>query len=304
MLNPILTSSAVRRMRSIRLPLVLLGYAIMMTAIAYVGYAQYMDHVFVTMLGQGNRMHGILIMLQCVLLVLISPAMTSGAIAGERERQTLEMLLVTRTGAYRIVMGKLLESMMSLVLVVLCGLPAMCLNLLLGGVTVSQILLTECYLIALAFAAGAIGVFASSLCRTTMVSTIVSYILILLIGFLGTLPAFLGYTQRVTDVLYDQQQYDALTAAGCMRLFSPVFYFEPGIGAASLLLDQTNLLYDMFLYRSWGRILATYMMMQKIGFPLLVLLNIGGMTLMGLFFSLIAALRVRRVEGRRRGKRR
>ena len=265
MLNPILTSSAVRRMRSIRRPLVLLGYAIMMTAIAYVGYAQYMDHVFVTMLGQGNRMHGILIMLQCVVLVLISPAMTSGAIAGERERQTLEMLLVTRTGAYRIVMGKLLESMMSLVLVVLCGLPAMCLNLLLGGVTVSQILL---------------------------------------IGFLGTLPAFLGYTQRVTDVLYDQQQYDALTAAGCMRLFSPVFYFEPGIGAASLLLDQTNLLYDMFLYRSWGRILATYMMMQKIGFPLLVLLNIGGMTLMGLFFSLIAALRVRRVEGRRRGKRR
>ena len=39
-----------------------------------------------------------MVMLQFGMLVLVAPAMTAGSISGERERQTLDLLLVTDTG--------------------------------------------------------------------------------------------------------------------------------------------------------------------------------------------------------------
>ena len=36
--------------------------------------------------------------------------MTAGSISGKRERQTLDLLLVTNTGPVKLVLGKLLES--------------------------------------------------------------------------------------------------------------------------------------------------------------------------------------------------
>ena len=302
MLNPIMTSSAVRRMRSVRLPLVLIGYAAFMLGVCLVQYLPFMQGVRVTMLNRGVNTYGMLLMLQCVLLVLIAPALTSASIAGERERQTLEMLLVTRTGSFRIAMGKLLESMMSLGLVVLCGLPAMAVTMVIGGLSLTQILLAEIYFLALAFAAGAIGVFASALCRTTMIATILSYLLILLIGFSLCLPALLGYSQNVTDVLYDAKLYAALTVPACLRLFSPLFHFNPGVGAFALIMDQTNMLADYFSWRPWGRVLATYKMMDKIGMQRIVLLNVAGLVVMGLLFSLLASFFVRRREGKRKGR--
>ena len=52
---------------------------------------------------EGLRAYAALVGVETLLLALVAPAMTGAAIAGERERQTLELLLVTRTGAFRIV---------------------------------------------------------------------------------------------------------------------------------------------------------------------------------------------------------
>ena len=53
-------------------------------------------------LSSSTTCYAVLIAVQFVLRVLIAPAMTSGAIAGERERQTLELLLVTNTSLKRL----------------------------------------------------------------------------------------------------------------------------------------------------------------------------------------------------------
>ena len=45
--------------------------------------------------------------IELVLLGLIVPTMTAGSIAGEREKQTLEILLSTTLPAFHIVIGKL-----------------------------------------------------------------------------------------------------------------------------------------------------------------------------------------------------
>ena len=49
--------------------------------------------------------------LEFVMLVFIMPAITAGSISGERERQTLDLMLSTKMTPMQIVMGKLMASM-------------------------------------------------------------------------------------------------------------------------------------------------------------------------------------------------
>ena len=126
MLNPILAFSATRRMRSFRTVLILIAYENLMN---------------------GMKCYLFLLAAQFGLLILIAPAMTSASIAGERERQTMELLLVTNTGSFRIVLGKALESFAVLALLIISGLPVMSLCLLTGGITLVQILTSELVLV-------------------------------------------------------------------------------------------------------------------------------------------------------------
>lgn len=48
--------------------------------------------------------------MEFILLMFIVPAVTASAISGERERQTLDLMLTTRMSAGQIVTGKLLSS--------------------------------------------------------------------------------------------------------------------------------------------------------------------------------------------------
>ena len=152
MLNPILSFSATRRMRSFKTLLIALAWLLVMLGAALL----IMGHLFGTeasiySLRSGVSCYQILIIVQFVLIVLVAPAMTSGAIAGERERQTLELLLVTNTRSFRIVWGKAMESFAMLALLTVCGLPVMCLTLIAGAVTLPQILAGELFLLVMAF---------------------------------------------------------------------------------------------------------------------------------------------------------
>ena len=141
MLNPILSFSATRRMRSFRTLLIAGIWLLVMlgTALLMMGNLFGTDVSF-NSLRSGVSCYQLLNIGQFVLIILVAPAMTSGAIAGERERQTLELLLVTNTRSFRIVWGKAMESFAMLALLIVCGLPVMCLTLIAGAVTLPQIL--------------------------------------------------------------------------------------------------------------------------------------------------------------------
>ena len=106
MLNPILSFSATRRMRSFKTLLIAGAWLLVMlgTALLMMGRLFGTDATFYS-LRSGVSCYQLLIIVQFVLIILVAPAMTSGAIAGERERQTLELLLVTNTRSFRIVWG-------------------------------------------------------------------------------------------------------------------------------------------------------------------------------------------------------
>lgn len=62
--------------------------------------------------------------MEFILLMFIVPAVTASAISGERERQTLDLMLTTRMSAGQIVTGKLLSALSTLFLLILSSFPA------------------------------------------------------------------------------------------------------------------------------------------------------------------------------------
>ena len=96
MLNPILSFSATRRMRSVKTLLIVAAWlGVMLGVTLSIMGRLFGPEVSVYGMRSGVACYNVLIIAQFVLIVLIAPAMTSGAIAGERERQTLDLLLVT-----------------------------------------------------------------------------------------------------------------------------------------------------------------------------------------------------------------
>jgi ABC-type transport system involved in multi-copper enzyme maturation permease subunit len=73
-------------------------------------------------------------MVQFLAVILLTPAYTAGAVAEEKDRQTLEFLLATDLHNREIVLSKLASRLANLTLLVLTGLPVLSLTQLWGGV--------------------------------------------------------------------------------------------------------------------------------------------------------------------------
>lgn len=81
-----------------------------------------------------------LVFFMLVLVLFLVPGLTSGAIAGERERQTLVPLQVTLLRPWQIVVGKLGASFAFLALLVVATAPLLSIAYLIGGVTPGSVL--------------------------------------------------------------------------------------------------------------------------------------------------------------------
>jgi ABC-type transport system involved in multi-copper enzyme maturation permease subunit len=77
----------------------------------------------------------VVVSLQSVAVILLTPAYLAGAIAEEKEAKTLELLFTTHLSNRQIVIGKMLARLTHLVGVLLTGLPILSLTQLFGGVS-------------------------------------------------------------------------------------------------------------------------------------------------------------------------
>lgn len=71
---------------------------------------------------------------QFAVIVLLTPGVTAGAVAEEKERKTLDFLLTTQLRGHEIVLGKLFARLAYMLLLVFAGLPVLSLLFLLGGI--------------------------------------------------------------------------------------------------------------------------------------------------------------------------
>jgi ABC-type transport system involved in multi-copper enzyme maturation permease subunit len=79
------------------------------------------------------------ISVQFVAVAVLTPALTAGALAEEKDRGTLEYLFTTDLRSHEIVLGKLASRLAAVLMLALTGLPVLTLLLFLGGVDPNQV---------------------------------------------------------------------------------------------------------------------------------------------------------------------
>jgi len=176
--------------------------------------------------------------LQFALIILLTPALTSGLISSERERQTLDLLLCSRMGAFRIIMGKLLSGTLFVMLLVVCSLPMMALVYMVGDLRFGDVFQLMLYLLVCIFTLGSMGVFFSTLVRRTTAATVVTYCTVLAYG-IGTL---IGGVAHSAAIFLAQQMLNPYSNP--VFVASPLLYTNPLMGLMWLISGHMGILGD------------------------------------------------------------
>ncbi len=135
------------------------------------------------MLGSGKQMFEFLVGLQFAGIYIFLPAMVSGVLTSEKERGSLGLLFLTDLSPWEILIQKLLGRLVPMFSFFLLVLPLMAIAYAFGGIS-APYLASGIYLLFLTcFQVAAISLAASSSCRTSGRSFLISYGLILLLYF-------------------------------------------------------------------------------------------------------------------------
>jgi ABC-type transport system involved in multi-copper enzyme maturation permease subunit len=127
----------------------------------------------------GHALFSSLLSLETLLVLVLAPAFTTGAISLEREKQTLELLVTTPLSTLGMVIGKLLSALVYVFLLILASIPFVAIVFPFGGVGPEDILRAYAVLFALAFGMGAIGLFVSAMVRRTQTAMVLTIVLML-----------------------------------------------------------------------------------------------------------------------------
>lgn len=199
--HPILLKELRGRMRGWRAILVLTIHLLLLSCLASLIYLIVAESADRGSVGKvmGQSLFYSTYMLLMMAVVLLAPAFTAGAISGERERKTLDILITTLLPMRSLVMGKLTSALAYIVLLVLVALPIQSLALIFGGVIPSELIVGTIILLVTGLITGTVGIFISSLLKSSIASTVITYAIILLttmglpimasvvIGFVGSL---------------------------------------------------------------------------------------------------------------------
>jgi ABC-type transport system involved in multi-copper enzyme maturation permease subunit len=105
----------------------------------------------------GATVFAILAPLQLAVTTFFAALAAASAVAAEKDRQTLTLLLLTHLSNVELVLGKLLAAMLNVFTLILAALPIFMLLTLLGGVSFEQIGRVFAVTLASALAAGSLG---------------------------------------------------------------------------------------------------------------------------------------------------
>ncbi len=207
--NPVLRRELVERMRNGRTAVVLTVYLVLLSGILYLVYRVIRDtptdpweSAASQVAGAGRGIFEWLVFFMVLLVLFLVPGVSSGAIAGERERQTLVPLQVTLLRPTSILLGKVAASTAFLLLLLVATTPLLAVSYLIGGVTIGQVLSAVAIVAFIGLALAAVSAGISACVRRVQAATVLAYGFTLLL-VVGTLLVFaaasLVDTSRGTD---------------------------------------------------------------------------------------------------------
>lgn len=122
----------------------------------------------------GQGIFAALLMLETLQVAFLAPSATAGAISMEREKQTLELLVVTPITSLAIVLGKLLSALVYVWLLIAASIPLTAVVFVYGGVAPDDVLRGYLVLVVTALGLGSFGLFCSSLVKRTQAATAIT----------------------------------------------------------------------------------------------------------------------------------
>lgn len=201
--NPILVKELRSRMRGGRAFITLTGVLVFLSLFSYGIYrvamisARYASTPVSPIIGQ--TIFAGLAFLELIMISAIAPAVTAGAVSGEKEKQTYEMLLTTPLQPVHILWGKLVSALSYVFLLIFAAIPLASLVFIFGGVTLRDMFKSLLVIVATAVLFGVVGLFTSTLFGRTGRSTAITYVIVLSMLFAPIVIAAAAGVVRQTD---------------------------------------------------------------------------------------------------------
>ncbi|NDJ78545.1 MAG: hypothetical protein GYB65_20025 [Chloroflexi bacterium] len=178
--NPVVLKELRSRMRGARAFIVLTVYLLLLgafTSLVYMAVTESQMSVSgqVTVGEVGRILFAGVVAIEMLLVSFIAPAFTSGAISGEREHQTYDLLRTTLLRSYWLVTGKLLSAMLYVVLLLLAAVPLQSIAFFFGGVAETEVFLSFLILLITALLFSTIGLFFSARSQRTLSASVLTY---------------------------------------------------------------------------------------------------------------------------------
>ncbi|MGL4514288.1 MAG: ABC transporter permease [Lacipirellulaceae bacterium] len=186
--NPILQHELVANLRRPRAFVLLAAYVGILGGMVLLAWPK-ATRLDMTQPAEAQRLINLLFLGQFLLASLMAPSFAAGALTGEKERLSLEMLLASPLRPGAIVLGKYLAALAHLGVLVVCSLPIVLLCVPLGGVSPYEVLAAYAATASAVALFGVISLWASGVFARTSSALVVSYFLILPLA-LGAVAAW------------------------------------------------------------------------------------------------------------------
>ncbi len=193
-INPILAKDLKVMSRSMRYSWILFGYETVLGVIFLFALlignsvSSYSDHSNIEIFKSYVYFFPIIGSVQMGIIAFLVPILTASSISGEKEKQTYDVLLTTTISPLNIVLGKLGTAIFRVMLLIFASVPLMALSFIVGGLSWLYLLVYMFLALAFSINLGSIGIFCSSVCRKSITSIILSYVIFYGINTVSTVP--------------------------------------------------------------------------------------------------------------------
>lgn len=226
--NPVYGKEMKLRVRSVKFAMTILLFNLVLIAIALFGFEVFFNVNINTRIDYSGAItvYFILICLEAVMVALLVPVFTAGSIAGEREKQTLEILLTTVLKPMQIVIGKLMSSISMVLLLVFSSLPVISIVFTIGGINMINVLQFVLIIIVISLYIGSIGMFSSALLKKAIPAIVLSFGILMIVCGVTVIVVFVA-NASANMYYYNMQSntapYPDVTWAAYFLLINPAF---------------------------------------------------------------------------------
>lgn len=235
--NPVLARELRGRIRGARALIILVVYLVITGLVTFLVYAatanSFSGGINDIEAGRGiGKAIFITVMTATLIQVcVITPSLTAGAISGEKERQSYDLLITTLLSPFQIIIGKLASALAFAMLLIAAALPMAGLSFLFGGVSGTELLIGVVGLAATAICYATIGIFWSTVMRSTLAATVMAQGTVIFI--LLFIPFIFVVVSAITGS-FNAQPDDIFDIYGMGLLLSAHPFIALGITASSL----------------------------------------------------------------------